>query len=290
MGCHQGTFGSVVRFHAFDDPETEVIICHNLEYLTSPRDQDRTDKWLESGKQYHWYCFWRPKGQYGNVLEHNTKPTIIATFSAIKQKGKKLGYFSVELEKKYRNYPYGIDEYILTKLLKHEMILKNTFITDCMYDLEDVGELFTESKKIISEFCRDNDISTISNDPDIGVSFIKYHKNILDSLGIDEFIVEDFQDSFHKYLFENFKRGEVIDLPEDFIFFYIGNNINPKLKEIDRKNIIIRSINYSLYTNSIINCIDFPGFCVKRKRFGRDKKVSDKDNKNALSIYFNTKI
>ena len=170
IGCHQGTFGSVVRFHAFDDPETEVVICHNLEYLTSPRDKERTELWLESGKQYHWYCFWTPKGQYGNVLEHTTEPTVIATFSVRKQQGEKMGYFSVELEQKYRDYPYGVDEYILTKLLKEKMTLENTFITDCMYDMEDIGELF--EKRTFEYFKSRNNMSDISEDPDAGASWV----------------------------------------------------------------------------------------------------------------------
>lgn len=273
IGCHKGTYGSMIRFHAFDDPETKIIICHNLEYLTSPRDRDRTNLWLsDPEKKYHWYCFWSVYGQYGNMLEQNDEPTIIATFSARKNIGEKFDYFSIDIEEKYSDYPYGIDEYVLTKLMRPKMTLENTFITDCIYKISDVAWMLPKLQEIALEYLISmsrnsshfnknqvlNFLSTMDDDPDIGEQFVNYAKETLKTKNINK-LTDAFEKQFHNFLFDNMIRGKLLITPQEFMS--------------DKKESVCI---YSFLTRSMINCIDFPGFCVKVKNFGLEGKITDR--------------
>ena len=281
IGCHRGTFGSMIRFHAFDDPDTEVIICHNLEYLTSPRDKERTEAWLKSRKRYHWYVFWGIDYQYGNILEDNNMPTIIATFSARKKQGESYKYFSVQIENKYRNYPFGIDEYILTNLVKNKMDIENTFVTDCLQFLYVVYELFPDELTSIAKqfieyrnysFTHINDFfDIISSDPDKGAEFVLLVRKALLKVKtiLDKDYMDKFEKEFHEYFFKNLKDGNEYVIPKEFIYDYI-KNVDEEVEQKNAYNII-----YYFFSRSIINCIDFPGYCIKEKDFGNKNKQVD---------------
>ena len=136
--CHIGTFMSMIRFHAMVDPTVEVAVMKNMELLTSPKDSRLIHDWLASGKKYNivydpgYFC------SYGNErLCEETKLTdtnmILATFGVRKGSGvvnffhmaSQLILQSPELSK----YSYGVDEAILTILLKPLLTEENTYIS-----------------------------------------------------------------------------------------------------------------------------------------------------------------
>lgn len=294
---HRGTFGSLVRFHAFDDPEIEVAVCHNLEYLTSPKDKERTLAWLDSGKKYHWYCFWNESGQYGVMIRDKIpdKLGLAATFAIHKERGtsEKIFFDSINLVKKLglEKFPYGVDEVVLTSLVKPKMTRENTFISDMMYNINQLNVLFPKniSTSIVLEFMEEKeyqkyiesvediqdeiDFSNIygflSEEPTLGAEFIKFVKNDLRRRGAS--FNPEIVERFHNFLFNNLFRE-----PKSIEGFF--GKIS---KQYDKKDILL-----SILTTSIINCIDFPGFCVKDKYFGLfEREVGKTQNKAIKTVY-----
>ena len=296
---HIGTFGSLVRFHAFDDPELEVIVCHNLEYLTSPRDRDCVLKWIDTGKKYNWYCFWNERGQYGVMIPKKIDDIhgLAATFGIQKRVGESedILFRSIELVKKYdvRDFRYGVDELVLTALVKPKMTRENTFITDMMYDIEQLNVLFPKymSMTLVYEFMEEEVYDEyvrevgeevdytffynfVSEDAILGAEFVKFVKSDLKRRRAR--FIPEIIDRFHNFLFDNLFLKEIAKI--NVFFKNLETIYNP------------RDILLSLLETSIINCIDFPGFCVKNKNFGRlDRKVSRTESKSIKTVY-NLKI
>lgn len=136
--CHIGTFMSLVRFHAMVDPSVEIAVIKNMELLTSPKDARLIHDWVNSGKKY--YVLYDPEYfcNYGNrIMCDETELTgtnmILATFGV--RDGINVNNFfrsanqiilsSPQLSK----YSYGVDEIILTLLVKPLLRQENTYIS-----------------------------------------------------------------------------------------------------------------------------------------------------------------
>lgn len=180
---HQKTFGSLVRFHAFQDKDIDYAVCKNIELLSSKKDAEIINNWVNSDKKYLVYsdintgynCF------YNNIemckkLGLENVAMVLATFGMV-CKGNIQEYLfdnMMKLRIKHidvlKDFPYGIDEIFLTKIYKNDMNINNTFIIprtlfnqviprnnsyyDHIYDdigdfLENGSTLTTEQKEIM---------------------------------------------------------------------------------------------------------------------------------------------
>jgi hypothetical protein len=114
-----------------------------------------------------------------------------------------------------------------------------------------------------------NIYSFFSEEPTLGAEFIKFVKSDLRRRGASfnpEIITR-----FHNFLFNNLFRE-----PKSIEGFFVKIS-----KQYDKKDILL-----SILTTSIINCIDFPGFCVKDKYFGLfNRKVGKTQNKAIKTVY-----
>lgn len=147
---HKNTFGSLVRFHAFDDPMTKVVVSHNLEFLTSPKDRERINLWLESGKKYHMYTSVNKNFIYGCVSSPRICnanglfqiPSVMATFGISKRHDEVVDIFRYGLEiakqkkNKLKDFPYGVDEIVLTSKLRGDIEHSNTFVSNIILEYD----------------------------------------------------------------------------------------------------------------------------------------------------------
>lgn len=143
--CHSGTFGSLLRFHAFQDPNVNIAISRNVEMLSSPKMSRIVHHWAGlHDKQYHilyniadgYSCGYNnPKMcQDVNMTGVNT---VLATFGFKKTKGLPNPYPNLFYEiRKYiskhpvlKKFPYGVDEVVLTHFFKPLMTEHNTYTT-----------------------------------------------------------------------------------------------------------------------------------------------------------------
>lgn len=155
---HKNTFGSLVRFHAFQDPNVEVAICKNIELLSSKKDAEIINKWVESGKKYFttyniqtgYDCdYSNPKLCERFDLENINM--ILATFGI---RGNDINIFNEIIKhdinyyhlsgknKGEKDFPYGIDEIVLTKIYKPIMNIQNTFIAPRQLIYQSIPESF----------------------------------------------------------------------------------------------------------------------------------------------------
>jgi len=133
---HIGTFGSLVRFHALTDPNIKIAVFKNVELLSSVKDARIIHDWVASHKKYHviytpsYFC------NYNNRLlcrETGMRKTnmFLATCGVrggIPDFFTQINYFlpkSTQLSK----YVYGVDEVLLTKIVKPRLSEDNTYLT-----------------------------------------------------------------------------------------------------------------------------------------------------------------
>lgn len=295
---HIGTFGSLVRFHAFDDPDLEVVVCHNLEMLTSPKDRERIMDWLRSGKTYNWYVYWDAVYQYQFVLPYKIpgKYSLNASgFGIQKIRGKTENIFfdSIQLIKKLnlKKFPYGVDEVILTKILKPKMTWENTFITDgtsikSFYEIfpDIMGEFESEFLTLTPEaeeqykkyYMKDEDDILFSDlfgffqyYPDIMAKFIIFIKQKLVSKNYKN--NPEIKNSFYRFLFDNLYSDTERKLS------IIFNNLK---KRYNNNDILL-----SIISNTIFLDIDFPGLIIKNKNFGEKYQIFTPLSKNIKKLY-----
>ena len=142
--CHSNTFGSVIRFHAFQDPDVEVVISRNVELLSSPKIDRLVYYWLNNPDyQYHiaynpsYTCAYSeilceklglknanmiPAGIFGYRKNSKVPPPYPDIFNVFHQ------YIS-ENSALLKKFPYGVDEILLDKFFKPLMTPKNTYVT-----------------------------------------------------------------------------------------------------------------------------------------------------------------
>jgi hypothetical protein len=172
------------------------------------------------------------------------------------------------------------------------MTLENTFITDCLQYISEIYEIFptemiSTAKQVMEYKNTDKHVfhffEELSLDPDEGAEFVLLVKKGLIKAGvIDEKYIDEFEENFHAYFFENLKRGirrhEYI-IPKEFIHRYIGDED----LEIEQKNAY--NVIYYFLSRSIINCIDFPGYCIKEKDFGINNRIDTTFHRKTSSVY-----
>lgn len=133
---HLNTFGSIVRFHPFDDNDVDIILVRNLEALSSQYDKMTVDRWLKSGKTFCLYsfsdyiCGIHDMGVYNETCkELNGEIMILAMINYNKKSRSNLFKncmtydFMIDLIRKTSNqylkdFVYGVDEVILTRCVK----------------------------------------------------------------------------------------------------------------------------------------------------------------------------
>lgn len=293
IGCHKNTFGSLIRFHAFDDPETKIVVSHNLEYLTSPKDQERINKWIESGKKYHMYtahnelfmysCVGDAKKCESNNLRH--KPSLMATFGINKNDDvSHINIFSEGLKlikEKNRmldDFTFGVDEIILTTILLPEIAVDNTFLSCIVLDYKDLPDTLKSTMLKLPKGIRKKYkiyehafFEMMMLNIDFAVEVITLLKASLEKYFVDKNIKyieleEEIDSEIQKYLVTNFKQGKI-----HITFLY--SDITSELKLPDNY-----LITYSILKNNLFYCIDFPGTCVKNKYFVTyDESYEDND-------------
>uniref|UniRef100_A0A6C0EK71 Uncharacterized protein n=1 Tax=viral metagenome TaxID=1070528 RepID=A0A6C0EK71_9ZZZZ len=139
--CHDGTFGSVLRFHAFQDPDVDIAISRNVELLSSIKDARIVHDWSRSKRKYHviydvgggYPCDYKNE-EMCKELGMDGENMVLATFGMKKPNPYKDMFYLMrmivmEYGKILRKYPYGTDEILLTTLYKIKMTGKNTYIT-----------------------------------------------------------------------------------------------------------------------------------------------------------------
>lgn len=327
IGSHKNTFGSLIRFHAFDDPDTEVIVSHNLEYLTSPKDRERTQEWLKSGKKYHLYTahnlgleMYSCVGNYymchKNGLYRN--PSLMATFGLRKNKGESTNIFSegmLLINQKTRllyNFDYGVDEIILTLLLKPKITTENTFVSVILLEYKNLdSDLLNKLYKTFGRpFCKENGIPVYSDfqfiefltvDIDIAVKFVAYTKEKIVP-HIKSLILKNItkmKQELDPYLphIEKAEKSLEMDFKK-----YIKDVIEPKISKnilmcitgkskfnlytgvyqeifqtigISDNNLDAYIYLYEILLDNLLYCIDFPGSCIKNKEYIVEEKEGE---------------
>lgn len=138
---HDGTFGSILRFHPFQDPTVDIAISRNVEMLSSIKDARIVHDWVNSNRQYHimydmnkgYPCFYNNK-ELCQKLGLSGTNMIVAWFG-MKKPNPYHDMFHIMRElildnyQELRKYPYGTDEILLTKLFKDKMTSANTYTT-----------------------------------------------------------------------------------------------------------------------------------------------------------------
>lgn len=137
---HLNTFGSMIRFHPFDDNDVDVILVRNIESLTSELDRGVVDRWLSSDKTFCVYAF--PEyicskhdiPIYNETCKGFEEEIMILAVINYNKKSKNnrfqncINYdFIIDFIRKSKNtyvrtYVYGIDEVVLTKCVKPYLI------------------------------------------------------------------------------------------------------------------------------------------------------------------------
>jgi hypothetical protein len=171
---HIKTFGSLVRFHAFQDPSVEYAVCKNIELLSSVKDARIINEWAISGKKYLTY-YDIQKGyncDYGNIamckaLGLENTNMVLATFGMdCKRNIHRNDLFDKMMTMRNMNFkvlekfPYGIEEIFLTKLYKQDMNQNNTFIVPRSVLTELIGyfldnKYFSVIQKDVYEFLKE---------------------------------------------------------------------------------------------------------------------------------------
>ncbi len=187
LGCHKNTFGSLVRFHATIDQDVTICIIRNLELLTSELDSDNVDKWLGTNTAFHTYHL-LDAGYTCNKLfsyfdlcssnlpinsnillascgfRKDTKEKLLFTYDMIKAE--------IDNEKTALNtFKYGVDEVILTKIVKPQLHTDNfhmTLIYDIQYifdrilkwNTDAIDELSVKLNKIVLDWAKSRSIYT----------------------------------------------------------------------------------------------------------------------------------
>lgn len=161
MGKHINTFGSLVRFHAFQDKHVNVVLCKNIELLSSKKDAEIINNWVQSDKKYFtlyniqtgYDCDYSNSKMCESVGLTDTN-MILATFGIKKNHidiFDKIHEIRNKFFKELKDFPYGIDEIVLTKIYKPLMNIENTFIVPRQLIQQSIPEDF----KIIFEHIYD---------------------------------------------------------------------------------------------------------------------------------------
>lgn len=133
---HLNTFGSLVRFHPFDDNDVDIVLVRNIESLTSHIDRKVVDRWIDSGKTFCIYAFPEYVCLKHDVPIYNStcqgldnEIMILATINYNKT-GKNnrfenciiydniIKHIRSSSNTYVKTFAYGIDEVILTKCVK----------------------------------------------------------------------------------------------------------------------------------------------------------------------------
>jgi hypothetical protein len=304
---HKNTFGSLVRFHAFDDPTTKVVVSHNLEFLTSPKDRERINLWLESGKKYHMYTSVNHSYIYGCVsypivCEANGLygiPSLMATFGMAKRDGEVVGIFRYGLEiarqkkRKLRDFPYGVDEIVLTDKLRGDIDHSNTFVSNIILEYDYIplfinkwmvkiaSELGMFTPDILRRFGTGHGrwyyLSYIlSKDIDKGVEYIikgkKWIERECELKNVDlQKICDLIEEKMQEYLIIAFKGRSVVMTADIYIQIERAINIRSNVS-----NYLLFA--YHMFKTNLFYCIDFPGSCIKKKDFAEKKSEQDEDD------------
>jgi hypothetical protein len=306
--CHIGTFMSLIRFHAMTDPTVDIAVMKNMELLTSAKDARLIHDWVNSGKKYYivydpgYFC------NYGNKMlceENKLTETnmILATFGV--RNGPDIDRFSHRAREiilrshQLSKYLYGVDEIILTLLIKPLLRQDNTYISlrtrsnqwipgdenyndvfGIFFSVIADGSIYTEEEKIIIQehykygiFSNTEYQPRLNNQiivtigslsdivPDAVVEIFKKVKELLQPM-IDLKKLSPVFEDMQRFYFNMFINNTVV---EDFSSVDTNFFANASNSE-EGKLFTYLGINTVLFEN-----IDWPGYSVKRK-FGIPKK------------------
>lgn len=140
--CHINTFNSLLRFHATVDKSVKIAVMKNVELLTSPKDARLIHDWVNNtDKKYYFIC--DPNYICKYTQEHpselcikselQNEIMILATFGTRNGIGIP-DYFDQVSKVIFKSnsglskYVYGVDEIVLTKLIKPLMTFDNTYL------------------------------------------------------------------------------------------------------------------------------------------------------------------
>ena len=144
--CHTGTFGSLLRFHAFEDPTVNIAVSRNVEMLSSPKLARIVHHWANLPvKQYHiiyniedgYSCGYGNPTMCADLQMTNTN-VVVAWFGFKKTRNLPNPYPNLFSQirrlinvhyQTLGKFPYGIDEIVLTRFFKPLMNHSNTYTT-----------------------------------------------------------------------------------------------------------------------------------------------------------------
>jgi hypothetical protein len=138
--CHTGTFSSLLRFHAMQDPTVKVAVIRNVEMLSNSKEARIVWDWMHSRKTYHvFYDIYQGYScGYGDEalcrkLGLDRTNMVLAWFG-LQGKNPYPNMFNTIRKMLFKKqslskFPYGVDEIVLTWLFKPLMTNRNTYIT-----------------------------------------------------------------------------------------------------------------------------------------------------------------
>lgn len=222
---HLGTFGSLVRFQAFDDPDVDIVVVRNIEFLTSEIDKKIIDRWIENKKTFAIYafadyvCHGSPQSTYHNICSTKFKDQVMILATINYRKSSRfqncLTYEDIVRNIKNSRHPaagqfqYGIDEFILTSCVKpylkenpddFELIHLTFHFKYKDQDAEEAYSQFTDDMSLIT-----NDFS--QEDWNYSITLAKVDR---------ENFVNDKKYSNYSTLFNSNKMGDML-----YLYLYV---------------------------------------------------------------------
>ena len=309
-GCHTGTFGSLVRFHPYEDNTVSTVIVSNLELLLSPKIARLYYFWLNN-PNYTYFILFNQEYKCGydktlcDKLNLQNTSMLLAT-TGIKKPfdwtGNILNSFQKyikSLEKTTRTllekYPYGVDEILLTKIIKPKMDSENTYAI-YLYWSENLSKLnyiksFAKLNQTITEYVRsvfqkdeykgDTDIQTLLDSsspiyrglgiidslyktfPNVAIDTLRYIKNQIKPTEYELETLNDWNIEASKYYVQTFLKN---DTNEPELYVPTSTSIfEPRLSEL---------LLYFYLDTVIFAHLDFPGYKLKNKQELKFKESS----------------
>jgi hypothetical protein len=168
---HATTFGSIVRYHPLEDSYVEYAVMFNLELLASQNLVNKVFNWLNSKKVFliftiymtNYTCAGYPEVCNMLGLSQNERTLLAGLFGidCIQYKKlvpiqhqityKNIYNMMLGIDAKYKTsdkFRYGIDEVIITKLLKKYITDKmNTYYINVYWSASDIQYMFPENEQ-----------------------------------------------------------------------------------------------------------------------------------------------